>query len=196
MNITVYGASSGQIPEAYINDAQQLGIAIAQSDHTLINGAGRMGLMAAAAEGCMNAGGRAIGIIPEFMILRHWQHTRMTQLIVTKDMHDRKEQMASMSDACIALAGGVGTLEELLEIITWKQLGIYDRPIVILNTKGFYNPLLQQLERAINENFMRPMHNNLWHIAHTPEEAVRLCETIPLWDKNLQKFAAITPQTP
>lgn len=191
MNITIYSASSGQIPVPYVEAAQTLGRLIGQGGHTLINGAGRTGLMGACTDACLAAGGRAVGVIPEFMIEQKWQHTGMTQLIVTPDMHRRKEQMASMSDACIALPGGVGTLEELLEIITWKQLGLYLKPIIILNTDGYYQPLLQQLQKAADEKFMREAHTAIWHVADTPEQALELAQTTPLWDKSVRKFAAL-----
>lgn len=191
MNITVYAASSGQAAPAFVEAARRLGQTLAAHGHTLINGAGRTGLMAASAEGCMQAGGEAIGIIPQFMIDQQWEHKGMTRLIVTPDMHRRKEQMAQLSSACVALPGGVGTLEELLEIITWKQLGLYLKPIVILNTAGYYDALLEQLQRALTEQFMRPMHSQIWQVATTPEEAVRLCEETPLWDSNIRKFAAL-----
>lgn len=191
MNITIYSASSGQVPTTYIKAAQDLGRLIAINHHTLINGAGRTGLMGACADACIEQGGEAIGVIPQFMIEQGWQHKGMSQLIVTKDMHQRKEKMAQMSDACIALAGGVGTLEELLEIITWKQLGLYLKPIIILNTDGYYNPLLEQLQHAIDEHFMRKQHADIWHVAHTPEEAINLALTTPLWDTSVRKFAAM-----
>ena len=124
MNITIYCASSGRSPECFVRDAAALGRLIAEGGHTLVNGAGRTGLMAAATNACLEAGGEAVGVIPQFMIDQGWQHTGMTRLVVTESMHVRKERMAELSDACIALPGGVGTLEELLEIITWKQLGL------------------------------------------------------------------------
>lgn len=93
-------------------------------------------------------------------------------------------------------ARGCGTLEELLEIITWKQLGLYLKPIVILNTNGFYNPLLEMLQQAISQNFMRKEHGNIWHVAQTPEEAVNLLYTIPHWSKEIRKFAAIWTSLP
>lgn len=189
MNITVYAASSGQVPDKYIDMARQLGTVMAQAGHTLINGAGRTGLMGATADAVLSAGGKAVGVIPQFMIDQGWQHPGMAQLVVTKDMHERKEIMAERSDACIALPGGVGTLEELLEVITWKQLGIYLKPIVILNVDGYYDALLAQLEKAVDEHFMRGEHRRIWQIAATAEEAVRLAETTPLWDTSVRKFA-------
>ena len=191
MNITVYAASSGQVPDKYIDMARQLGTVMAQAGHTLINGAGRTGLMGATADAVLSAGGKAIGVIPQFMNDQGWQHPGMAQLVVTKDMHERKEIMAERSDACIALPGGVGTLEELLEDITWKQLGIYLKPIVILNVDGYYAALLAPLETAVDEHFMRGEHRRIWQIAATAEEAVRLAETTPLWDTSVRKFAAL-----
>lgn len=191
MNITVYSASSGQVPEIYVAAARELGRLIAHGNHTLVNGAGRTGLMGAVTDACLAEGGRAVGIIPQFMVEQHWQHEGMTELIVTPDMHRRKERMAEMSDACIALPGGVGTMEELLEVITWKQLGLYVNPIVILNTDGYYDPLLQLLRRAVDERFMRSLHADIWRVAATPAEALELALTTPLWDKSVQKYAAL-----
>ena len=191
MKITVYSASSGQVPEVYVNAAEQLGKLIAAHGHTLVNGAGCTGLMAATTDACLAGGGEAVGVIPEFMIKEGWEHKGMTRLEITPDMHRRKERMAELSDACIALPGGVGTLEELLEIITWKQLGLYLKPIVVLNVNGYYDALLQQLELAAEETFMRHEHKGIWRVATTPEEAIRYCETTPLWDVSVRRFAAL-----
>lgn len=191
MHITVYAASSGQVLERYWQAAHQLGHCLAAHGHTLVNGAGRTGLMGATIDGILAAGGRAVGVIPQFMVEEHWEHTGMSELIVTPDMHSRKERMAQMADACIACPGGVGTLEELLEVITWKQLGLFLRPIVVLNTDDFFGPLLAQLERCAEQQFMRRIHTDIWQVAATPEEAVRLCEETPLWDANVRRFAAL-----
>lgn len=191
MKITVYAASSGQLGHAYIDAAQSLGRLIAAKGYTLINGAGRMGLMGASCDACLAAGGEALGIIPRFMVEQGWQHPSQP-LLITADMHERKEKLAGLSDACIALPGGVGTLEELMEIITWKQLGLYLKPVIILNTCGYYDPLLAQLDRAADERFMREGHKAIWRVAATPEDAILLAETTPLWDKSVQKFAALT----
>ena len=191
MTFTVYSASSGQVPAVYLEAARTLGRLIASGNHTLVNGAGRTGLMGACTDACLAAGGKAIGVIPQFMIDQGWQHRGMTELIITPDMHRRKELMAEKSDACIALAGGVGTLEELLEIIPWKQLGLYLTPIILLNTNGYYDALLAQLQRAADECFMRPQHTAIWSVAATPEEAIQLALTTPLWDASVRKFAAL-----
>lgn len=191
MNITVYSASSGQIPPLYVDAARELGLELARRGHTLVNGAGRTGLMGAVTDACLGEGGEAVGIIPQFMVEQGWQHSGMSRLVVTPDMHTRKETMARMGDACIALPGGVGTLEELLEIITWKQLGLYLKPIVVLNAGGYYDALFSQLERAVGENFMRPQHCDIWKVAHSAAEALELAENTPWWDPSVRKFAAL-----
>lgn len=190
-SVCVYCASSTQIDPAYAEAARQLGTLLGRQHICLINGAGNMGLMAATADAALAAGGEAIGVIPRFMVEQGWHHTGLTRLIEVDSMHERKQLMASLSDAVIALPGGCGTLEELLEIITWKQLGLYLNPIVVLNIKGYFDPQLAMLAKAVDEHFMRPQHGAIWHVARTPEEAVELIHTSPVWDVSIRKFAAI-----
>ena len=190
-NVCVYSASSTKIAPVYFAAAEELGRLLAMRGINLINGAGSIGLMAATSDACLAAGGTVTGVIPRFMVEQGWQHTGLTELIETETMHERKQIMTKMSDGVIALPGGCGTMEELLEIITWKQLGIYLNPIVILNIDGFYNPLLEMLQRAIDGNFMRPEHQNIWQVATNAQEAVELLYTTPVWSKDVRKFAAI-----
>ena len=190
-SVCVYSASSTKISEEYFQAARQLGQLLAQRQMRLVNGAGCLGLMCRISDAALAAGGTVTGVIPRFMVEQGWHHKGLTRLIETESMHERKQLMADLSDGVIALPGGCGTLEELLEIITWKQLGLYLKPIVILNTNGFYNPLLEMLQQAISQNFMRKEHGNIWHVAQTPEEAVNLLYTIPHWSKEIRKFAAI-----
>ena len=190
-NIFVYSASSTKIGSIYFEAAEELGKILAQKHINLINGAGCLGLMCRISDATLAAGGTVTGVIPRFMVEQGWHHKGLTRLIETESMHERKQLMADLSDGVIALPGGCGTLEELLEIITWKQLGLYLKPIVILNTNGFYNLLLEMLQQAISQNFMRKEHGNIWHVAQTPEEAVNLLYTIPHWSKEIRKFAAI-----
>lgn len=191
MKIAVYCASSTKIHPDYFEAARQLGSELARRDLELVNGAGRMGLMAATSDACLAEGGRVTGVIPKFMVEQSWHHTGLTHLIETPDMHQRKQTIANISDGCIALPGGCGTLEELMEVITWKQLGLYLKPIVILNIRGYYDPLLQQLQRGIDEHFMGERHAAIWRVAETPAEAIDLVLSTPLWDPNVRKFAAI-----
>ena len=190
-SVCVYSASSTKIDPAYFEAARELGTLLGKRHIEVINGAGNMGLMAAVADAALAAGGEVTGIIPRFMVEQGWHHTKLTRLIEVENMHERKRRMAGMSDAIIALPGGCGTLEELLEVITWKQLGLYLNPIVILNTKGYFNPLLDMLDKAVEENFMRAQHQSIWHVADTPAEAVEQIHTMPLWDVSIRKFAAI-----
>ena len=190
-NVCVYSASSTKIAPVYFAVAEELGQLLALRGINLINGAGSIGLMAATSNACLEAGGTVTGVIPHFMVEENWHHKGLTQLIETETMHERKQIMAEMSDGVIALPGGCGTMEELLEIITWKQLGIYLNPIVILNIDGFYNPLLEMLQRAIDGNFMRPEHQNIWQVATSAQEAIELLYTTPIWNKDVRKFAAI-----
>lgn len=188
--ICVYCASSTKVNQRYYDAAVELGELIAQKGMRLIDGAGTMGLMRACADAVLNSGGEAVGVIPQFMVDRNWHYEDMTELIITKDIHERKRKLAKMADALIALPGGCGTFEELLEAITWKQLGIINKPIVILNTDGYYTPLIEMLEKAVREHFMREEHLRLWTVASTPEEALEQVENAPDWDADTAKFMA------
>lgn len=190
-SVCVYCASSTQIDEKYFRTADTLGTLVAQRGLRLITGAGNMGLMNAVEEAALAAGGKVTGIIPTFMVKEGWHHTGLTELIETASMHERKQMMADLSDGVIALPGGCGTFEELLEIITWKQLGLYLGPVVILNIDGYYDHLLAQLDRALEDKFMRDIHAGIWKVANTPEEAIELLLDTPNWDKSVRKFAAI-----
>ena len=188
---SVYSASSTKINPVYFKAAEELGSLLAEHHIRLINGAGSIGLMCAVADAVLKNGGEVTGVIPRFMVEQNWHHTGLTELIEVESMHERKQKMANLSDGIVALPGGCGTLEELLEIITWKQLGLYLNPIVILNVNGFFDPLLEMLGKAIDENFMRQQHGDIWKVAQTPEEALRLLYETPVWDISIRKFAAI-----
>lgn len=187
--VTVYAASSSQVSSEYIDAAAELGRTLAAEGIEIVYGAGKVGLMGALADAALDAGGKVTGVIPQFMVDNGWCREKLTNLIVTPDMHTRKEKIVSLADATIALPGGVGTLEELMEIITWKQLGLYADPIVILNTRGYFNPLKEMLERAVEEKFMREIHRNLWSIADTPRQAADLIRNTPQWDTAISKMA-------
>lgn len=187
--VAVYAASSSQVNSEYIDAAAELGRTLAAEGIEIVYGAGKVGLMGALADAALDAGGKVTGVIPQFMVDNGWCREKLTNLIVTPDMHTRKEKIVSLADATIALPGGVGTLEELMEIITWKQLGLYADPIVILNTRGYFNPLKEMLERAVEEKFMREIHSNLWSIADTPRQAADLIRNTPQWDTAISKMA-------
>ena len=190
-SVCLYSASSTQIDEEYVAVACELGNLLGQAGIRVVNGAGRMGLMAAVSDAALEAGGSVTGVIPRFMVEQGWHHRGLTELVEVDSMHERKALMARMSDGVVALPGGCGTLEELLEVITWKQLGLYLKPIVILNVRGYYDPLLQMFEKAVDEHFMGARHAGIWQVARTPVEAVEAIHNIPLWDPSIRKFAAL-----
>ena len=180
-NVCVFCASSANIDERYLADAHQLGTLLAQAGWRCVNGGGAVGLMGAVTDGALDADGEVTGVIPKFMVDNGWCYDRLIDVVVTADMHQRKQIMSDMADAVIALPGGVGTLEELLETLTWRQLGLVKVPVIILNTLGYYDPLLAMLHHAIDEGFMKSSHAALWQVATTPAEAIALLEdTKPL----------------
>lgn len=175
-SVCVFCASSANIDQRYLADARELGGLLAQGGWRCVNGGGAVGLMGAVTDGTLNAGGEVMGVIPKFMVDNGWCYDRLQDVVVTADMHQRKQMMSDMADAVIALPGGVGTLEELLETLTWRQLGLVQVPVIILNTLGYYDPLLAMLRHAIDEGFMKPSHGQLWRVAATPAEAVSLLD--------------------
>lgn len=189
--VAVYAASSSQVAAEYLDAAAGLGGLLARQGIEPVYGGGKVGLMGALADAVEAAGGNITGVIPQFMVDNGWCRERLTNRIVTPDMHTRKSTIISMCDAAIALPGGVGTMEELLEVITWKQLGLYAGPVVVVNTRGYFDPLLEMLDRAANENFMRSIHREIWQTADTPEKAVYLVRNMPKWDTSISKMAQI-----
>ncbi len=171
--ICIYGASSASINPTYISAANLVGLYVAEMGRVLVCGAGRTGIMGAATDAAISAGGEVVGVIPKFMVDNGWHHENVTRLEVTEDMHSRKQRMAELAHGVIALPGGCGTMEELLEIITWKQLGLYHGNIVILNTNGYYNSLIDMLDKAVEQHFMKEDHKSLWVVTDTPQEAVK-----------------------
>lgn len=189
--ICVYCASSNKAAEVYGDTAYELGTLLAKEGITLVTGAGSIGLMRKVEDGALDNGGKAIGVIPQFMVEQNWHHTGLTELRITETMHERKQIMADLSDAVIALPGGIGTIEELSEIITWKQLGLYLNPIIILNTNGYYDNFIAQLSHAIEEHFMGEIHGRIWSVASTPAEAIEIIKNTPKWDQDIRKYAAL-----
>ncbi len=186
--VVVYSASSAAIDQVYVDAAARLGELLAKNNITCINGGGGLGLMGAVIDSVLQHKGRVKGVIPKFMIDSGWGHPNLTEQIVTASMHQRKQKMADLSNAVIALPGGVGTLEELLEIITWKQLGLYNHPIVILNTNNYYSKLLLLLDDMIEQNFMHERYRNMWCVVDTPEEAIDEIRKETITFSHLTKF--------
>lgn len=186
--VTVYGASSPNIDITYIDAAKRLGNIFAQSGISVVTGAGSTGLMAAIEDGVLESGGEAIGIIPTFMVREGWMHKSLTKVIETEDIHKRKELMAQMADAVVALPGGPGTFEELMEIVTWKMLNLFTKPIVILNTNGYYNPLIKMLQTSADSGFMRKEFLTAWVVVETPEDVLPAIVSNIDWKPGVDKY--------
>lgn len=170
MNICVFcGSSSGHNP-VFASTAKELGHLIATHHHNLVYGGGNVGLMGIVADAVLDKGGHVTGVIPQFLMDKEVGHTTLTSLEIVTSMHERKKRMADLSDAFVALPGGWGTLEELAEILTWKQLGLIAQPVFILNTDGFYNPLIAQMQQMVTAGFLSAENFKLLKISSNPQE--------------------------
>ena len=191
MTVCVFAASSSRIDPGYVEAASLLGTLFARSGINVIYGGGGIGLMGVLADAVMEHGGSITGVIPAFMNDEGWGHPRVSDMIVTADMGERKKNMFARAGAVVALPGGIGTLEELTEAITLKQLGLFHGPVVMLNTLGFYNPLIGMLDQMIRGNFMRSEHKNMWTVAETPEEVITALSNDKGWIDDPRKIARI-----
>ncbi len=175
--ITVYCASSTALAPVYFEAARELGTLLGQSGATLVYGGTNIGLMGAIAEAALSAGGRVVGVIPALLNQAGIAHPDLTELILTDGMRERKTIMEERADGFITLPGGYGTLEEIFEILTLRQLGYHQKPIVILNTNDYYGPLLAQLRSATEQHFMKPDNLSYFHLATTPADALEYIAT-------------------
>ncbi len=167
------GSRSGNNP-IFAGAASQLGSLLAQKKIKLVYGAGNIGLMGVIADACLASNGYVIGVIPTKLVQKEVAHKGLTEIFVVDSMHERKALMASRSDAFIALPGGFGTCDELFEILTWAQLGIHHNPIGILNTDGFFDPLLAWIDQMIEQGFVKPKFRQLLLVASKPDELLDL----------------------
>lgn len=172
MNICVFSSSSNAIPEIYFDEARLLGQLIGQQGWNMIYGGGNIGLMHACADSARVHGARTVGIIPELIHSHRLGSPHDHEQIITPNMRERKYLMRKRSNAFIALPGGFGTLEEILEVITLKQLNYHNKAIVFVNTNGFYDHLLRQFERSYEETFARESYREMYYVASSPEEAL------------------------
>ncbi len=172
MNICVFCSSSNAIADVYFEEARKLGKLIALEKHTLINGGANVGLMEAVTIAAGEAGAKTIGVIPEMLKGRSLASDNAHKVYVTADMQERKAKMREISDAFIALPGGFGTLEEILEVITLRQLSYHTKPIVFINTSGFFNHLFKQFEVSYNQLFAKEIYRELYFIAENAKEAL------------------------
>jgi uncharacterized protein (TIGR00730 family) len=189
--VCVYCASSRSSHAEYREAAYRLGVALADHGLGIIYGGGAVGSMGALADGALSRGGRVVGILPQFMADLEWGHTGLSELQLVEDMRTRKHLMLTRSQGVIALPGGCGTLEELFEAITLKRLGLYLDPIVLVNTRAFFDPLLDLLSRAVDERFMDERHLGMWQVVAQPEEVPDALANAPAWTAAARNFAAI-----
>jgi uncharacterized protein (TIGR00730 family) len=180
--VCVYAGSNPGSHPAYADAARALATTLAERGIGLVYGGGRVGLMGVLADTMLEAGGEAIGVMPQALIDREIGHRGLTELRVVDSMHERKAQMAELSDAFVAVPGGIGTLEELIEVYTWSQLGIHHKPCGVLNVRGYYDHLAAFLDHAVGEGFLRPQHRAVLSVA---SEAAEL----------LDRMAAYQPPT-
>lgn len=174
-SVCVYCGSSPGRDEAYIKAGHLLGRSLAKSGLRLIYGGGTKGIMGAVADGALKAGGKVTGIIPRFLINREATETaldKLDELLITDNMHERKHRMFEKSDAFVALPGGIGTVEEIVEIMTWAQLGHHRKPIVFANIKGFWDPMLSLIEHMSGEGFIHTAHRVRPLVVNDPEAIV------------------------
>lgn len=168
MNICVFCGSSTGEDSQFSDAAQEMGTLIGRSGHTLVYGGGNIGLMGIVADAVLSRNGKVIGVIPDFLVQREVGHRGLTELIVVSSMHERKKRMADLTDVFVALPGGWGTLDELAEILTWRQLGLIDQPVGVLNVGSFFSPLLEQMKVMVDKGFLHPANLRFLHHEDSP----------------------------
>lgn len=191
MKICIYGASSNAIDKSFLDAGEQLGKTIAVNNHSVVFGGGAAGLMGAVARGAHTAKGEIIGICPSFFNVDGALFTDCTEMIYTETMRERKQLLEEMSDAFIITPGGIGTFDEFFEIYTLRQLAVHKKPIVIFNTNGYYNPLIDMLNNAIQKSFMPSTNMDLLFISDNPQEIIEHIENYNPADYNAAEFKFI-----
>jgi hypothetical protein len=185
MQVCVYCASSAQIHPEYFSATEALSKAFVEHGFSVVFGGGSSGLMGKLADSVLEAGGNIKGIMPQFMNEVEWGHRGVSDFVYTQTMHERKAKFLEGTDALVALPGGSGTYEELFEAITLKKLGQFTKPIIILNTRAYFEPFRQLMQRAVEENFVAEDHQEIWKIVDRPEDVVPTILATPKWDKGL-----------
>lgn len=190
-SVCVYCASSRSAHPEFRAAARRLGETLAEQGYGIVYGGGAVGSMGALADGALSRGGTVVGVLPRFMAELEWGHTGITEIELVEDMRTRKHRMLMRSAAAVALPGGSGTLEELLEAISLKRLGLYLHPIVIVNTRAFFDPLIELLGHAVQERFMDARHLQMWRIVERAEQVPEAIESAPPWSAGARHFAAV-----
>lgn len=189
--VCIYCASSDKIDQKYFEATRVLAKALVKNSTTVVYGGGARGLMGTLADTVLEEKGRIIGIMPHFMKEVEFHHKDVNEFIFTADMHERKKQFMVGVDALITLPGGCGTFEELMEAITLKRLGIFTKPIVILNLDGYYDPLLEMLSRSIEEGFLSEKHRDIWTVFTDPQKVLETIRESAPWSHGAINFAQV-----
>jgi len=189
--LCVYCASSDASDAVYRDVARRLGGILAARGCAVIYGGGSTGSMGALADGVITGGGSITGVMPRFMMELEWAHKSLTELRVVEDMRTRKHLMLSESDGLITLPGGPGTFEELFEALTLKRLGLYTKPIVLVNTRNYFDPLLAMLDHAVAERFMHVRHLEMWRVVAEPEDVPESLANASEWSSAAREFARV-----
>ncbi|MDO8992534.1 TIGR00730 family Rossman fold protein [Daejeonella sp.] len=174
--ISVFCGSNFDGNPVLLKAVNDLADAMVEKEISLVFGGGRVGVMGLIADAVLTRGGKAIGVIPQFLMDKEVGHTGLTELIITENMHQRKQKMADLSDGIITLPGGFGTMEEFFEVLTWLQLGIHGNPIGLLNVDGFYDPLLMQIDLMVEKKFLKPLNRELVLSDHDPKTLIERME--------------------
>ena len=187
--VAVYAASSRQLDESYIDAAGRLGAVLANAGMSIVYGGGGTGLMGAMADAALAQGARVHGVVPSFLLQLECAHAGLTGMDIVDDMRERKHRMLAGADALVTLPGGCGTYEELFEALTLKRLGQWTGPIVLVNTRGFYDRLLDFLEHSVSERFMADAHARMWSVVNEPEAVPAALAEAPRWTAAALEFA-------
>ena len=171
------GSSPGDRP-TFLKTAEQLGKSLASANITLVYGGGKTGLMGAVANGALSLDGDVIGVMPNFLKKKEVDHPNLTKLVLVKNMHARKKTMFDLSDGFIILPGGLGTLDEALEIISWRQLGVHKKPILIINNDNYWQPLIELIKSTIQHEFSAPQTNNIFEVVNRADEVVEILKSL------------------
>ncbi len=178
-SVCVYCGSSSRVDQAYKDAAVELGKALAANKWDLVYGGGRVGLMGLVADSALSSGSKVVGIIPKHIQAREVEHTDLTELHIVESMHIRKQMMVDRGDAFVILAGGLGTLDEFFEILTWKQLGLHDKPVVMVNINGYWTKMIEAIRHIAQEKFMRDKDLAMFQVVDTVAEVPAALSNAP-----------------
>lgn len=181
-NITVFAGSADNLKQVYLDAAWMLGETLAKQGRTLVYGAGKTGLMGAVADGALASGGRTVGVINDGLNLPHLAHAGLSELEILPDIHARQARMTHLADGMIALPGGFGTFAELFEALTWAQIGLHNKPVGLLNVQGYFDPLVDLIEKAIADNYIYAEHRRFFFVADDPASLLALLDGFTPFD--------------